>query len=72
MRPQDKTTRDEERKIKEGHTATSVALLIFGVMLLSTGLLNTLFAFKTGLSSGPLNYAITAGGIAMIMAGKKL
>ncbi len=72
MRPEDKTTRDEERRIKEGRTATSTALVIFGIMLLCTGLLDTLFTFKTGVSSGPLNYVITAGGIGLIMAGKKL
>jgi len=72
MRPRNKTTEGGERGIKEGRAATGVALLVFGVMLLATGLLDALFAIKTGTRTGPLEYAMAAGGIALIAVGKTL
>ncbi len=72
MREETDTVTRNKRERREARGGTSVALLVFGIMLLSTGLLNTLFALKTGISTGTLNYAITAMGAALILAGKKL
>ncbi len=49
--------------------ARGIVSLIFGSMLLFTGLLDTMFAFKTGIAGGTFNYIIIISGAVLLLTG---
>jgi len=60
---------DNKDKAEGAKGAKGVASLIFGSMLLFIGLIDTMFAFKTGISGGTFNYIIILSGALLLITG---